>query len=566
LSSQVIEFSEIERAQARARAFRRVFPWLALVCILVVYVIAVLQLHPANFFGYVHDDTIYLSSAHAIADGDGYILPSIPGTPRPWLPVLYPWVLSWVWRWNPSFPANFKDALAVNIFCALVYIALGFAFLRQLGGIKDYEALIIICFCALHPIVLFYGANVVTELPFAALVLGAIVLADKCSRAPRGVTWVVLCGILAGLCSQMRIIGIAIPVGIAIALMLRKHWRQFAIFCFCSGAFLLPLAWHLYRGRAEKSAVESFGWTRTWTYYTSYLGFWRMNFPNSHAVSTIPKNNFATLVRTPSDYLLFPALVPSTFLGIALSAVLTAMILAGIVRQARKHGWKPVHLIVPFYTLIAIIWSFNEDYRFFIPFMPLFMVGYWNELRHLLTMVRKAALKNRPISDRILARVFAVGFVVLTAAILWNYLAPARTMISEIGRARAALLSDKREAYDWIERSTPTDARVIAYDDGSLYLYTGRQAVRPIIFTAADFFEPNELQLALEHMADVAKAVRAGYWMDADDDFHLESSHISQKAVRRENEILRGCPLVFSSADGRVRIYSLACIVHMSIG
>jgi hypothetical protein len=291
-----------------------------------------------------------------------------------------------------------------------------------------------------------------------------------------------------------------------------------------------------------------------------------MNFPNSHAVSTIPKNNFATLVRTPSDYLLFPALVPSTFLGIALSAVLTAMILAGIVRQARKHGWKPVHLIVPFYTLIAIIWSFNEDYRFFIPFMPLFMLGYWNELRHLLTMVRKAALKNRPISDRILARVLAVGFVVLTAAILWNYLAPARTMISEIGRARAALLSDKREAYDWIERSTPTDAHVIAYDDGSLYLYTGRQAIRPIIFTAADFFEPNELQLALEHMADVAKAVRAGYWVDADDDFHLESSHISQKAVRRENEILRDCPLVFSSADGRVRIYSLACIVHMSIG
>src|SRR6266403_1886339 len=84
--------------------------WIALSAVLVGYVFFVVRLRPANFFGFSHDDTLYFSSAKAIAEGHGYILPSVPGTPSATkYPILYPWILSCVWRLNPSFPANISS-------------------------------------------------------------------------------------------------------------------------------------------------------------------------------------------------------------------------------------------------------------------------------------------------------------------------------------------------------------------------------------------------------------------------------------------------------------------------
>src|SRR5271155_438307 len=138
---------------------RRALPWLGLVFILIVYVISVVRLHPTNYFGLTQDDTIYFSSAKALADGHGYVLPSVPETPRATkFPFLYPWILSWVWRWNPSFPANVPDAVGVTVAFGLAYVALAFSFLRRLQDVGSAEALLLTAFCAFQPTVLFYSA------------------------------------------------------------------------------------------------------------------------------------------------------------------------------------------------------------------------------------------------------------------------------------------------------------------------------------------------------------------------------------------------------------------------
>src|SRR5579862_2216695 len=95
---------------------RRAFTWAGLACVLILYVFSVFRLHPPNFFALTQDDTLYFSSAKAIAAGKGYILPSLPGTPPATkYPVLYPWLLSWVWHWNPAFPANISGALGITL-------------------------------------------------------------------------------------------------------------------------------------------------------------------------------------------------------------------------------------------------------------------------------------------------------------------------------------------------------------------------------------------------------------------------------------------------------------------
>src|SRR5580658_1709848 len=157
-------------------SFRRALPWVILAGILVVYVGSILRMHPENFFGMTQDDTIYFSSAKALADGRGYILPSIPGTPPATkYPVLYPWILSWVWRLNPSFPANLSDAIRITIAFGAIFVALTFYFLSSLKGLSDPEALLLTAVCALHPVVLGYSGGVLTDIPFSAVALATMV-------------------------------------------------------------------------------------------------------------------------------------------------------------------------------------------------------------------------------------------------------------------------------------------------------------------------------------------------------------------------------------------------------
>src|SRR6266481_1921816 len=99
-------------SRTSSRSHRRVLPWLGFLYIAIMYVISIVRLNPTNYFGMSEDDSIYFSSAKALSEGKGYILPSVPGAPQATkYPILYPWLLSWVWRWNPSFPANLADAV-----------------------------------------------------------------------------------------------------------------------------------------------------------------------------------------------------------------------------------------------------------------------------------------------------------------------------------------------------------------------------------------------------------------------------------------------------------------------
>ncbi|MFZ0882545.1 MAG: hypothetical protein WAN14_04040, partial [Candidatus Acidiferrales bacterium] len=125
-------------------SYRCTLPWLGLILILALYVISVVRLRPANYFGLTQDDTVYFSSANALAEGQGYILPSVPGTPKAThYPVLYPWILSWVWRLNPSFPSNLTDAAGLTITFGCLFLSAAFLFFRQLNALSDPEALLL---------------------------------------------------------------------------------------------------------------------------------------------------------------------------------------------------------------------------------------------------------------------------------------------------------------------------------------------------------------------------------------------------------------------------------------
>ena len=204
-----------------------VWPWIGLTVILVLHAVAIQRLHPENYFGMHQDDSVYLSSAHSIAEGDGYVLPSVPGTPPATkYPVLYPWMLSWIWRANIPFPANIRTAIAISEFFTLAFGALAFLLLRRFRRINSLEALLLTAACVFHPAVMFLGANIMSDMPFCAFVLAALLLADSAMRPAAGIAKSALSACFTGLSILCRVLGVPVAAGIFISGVLRKSWRQ----------------------------------------------------------------------------------------------------------------------------------------------------------------------------------------------------------------------------------------------------------------------------------------------------------------------------------------------------
>jgi hypothetical protein len=547
---------------------QRVLVCAGMALILFLYVIAVIRLHPANFFGLTGDDAIYFSSAQAIAAGKGYVLPCLPGTPPATkYPVLYPWVLSWVWRWNPSFPANLPVALGFTVTFGLGFLVLTFLFLRRLKGIGEKEALLLTAFCALQPAFLFYSGNLLTDVPFAALALAAMVIADRAMQPTAGKKWSLACGIVVGISMLLRVFGVPLAAGLVLSGILRRAWRQSFVFGASVSPFFVALAWQAIFPVSPLSpvvgaAASSFGWVRIWTYYTSYIGAWKLAVPSAGVFLAMLKNNAGAVIKGPGEYFLDPLFAHRFWWGPFLAVLVAAAVVASTIRQFRNQQWKSIQIVLPFYASLILVWNFADSVRFLLPFLPLFAAGLWLEGKHFLSYVRENVSQGHPWKDRMAAAALGVVVFMSAFAIACCYKDGMRKAIAFESEYRGRLLNSKLQAYSWLHRNSTSKASVIAWEDGSTYLYTGRLALRPFMFTTEELYEPQRVTDDLNHATDVAHAIGAEYWIFAEDDFAFLWGDRPVSVDRRMREIEQVLPLVYRSGDGRVRMYSLSCIQH----
>jgi hypothetical protein len=541
--------------------YRRALPWVGLLCVLALYVISVVRLHPANFFGLTQDDTIYFSSAKALADGQGYILPSVPGTPRATkYPFFYSWILSWVWRWNPSFPGNVADAVGVTVAFGCVFLTAAFLFLRQLNAFNDLEALILTLFCALHPMVRIYSANVLSDIPFAAFALTVFVLSNFALRRNSGVAPAAACGILAGLSMFVRVFGVPVAAGTLVAMLLRREWRKAAVFSACVAPFFAALAYRvLFSAPSQAPAVLSTcstTWQGTWLSYTSYVGMWRIVGAHKGILWPILKQNVIVLLLQPGVYFADPRFIRPSSLGIVFVCVLSAVVFTGIFHLARRTGWQPIHFSLAFYAVPLLFWSYPIAERGLIPFLFFFAAALWADWKHLAGRIWESLDRSQPRTERGVAAMLALILIVFAAGV---GLAQERNsrQISSQSKERGSLFSEKHEVYSWLKANTPPASKVIAYEDVSLFLFTGRQALRPITFSPLAFYDPSMLESEVSCLTAGARAIHAEYWVVSDDDFSIEWTDATAAGVARERQLGNALPELFRSNSGRVRVYGL---------
>ena len=89
----------------------------------------------ADIVGLFHDDGIYVVTARSLAAGTGYRISSLPGSPaQTKYPILYPYLLSWIWKASPAFPANILLLKSFNALIAFAVMLLGYSlFCRYIG-------------------------------------------------------------------------------------------------------------------------------------------------------------------------------------------------------------------------------------------------------------------------------------------------------------------------------------------------------------------------------------------------------------------------------------------------
>ena len=541
---------------------RHVLLGLSVGCILIVYVISALRIHPANFFGLTEDDSIYFSSAKALADGKGYILPSVPGMPTGTkYPIFYPWILSRVWRSNPSFPGNLATAIRLNIAFGCVFVVVTFIFLTQFKSLSNLEALLLTLFCALHPTILLFSGCLLSDIPFAALILAAIVCANGALQREHGMGLAGGSGILAGLAILTRVMGIPIAAGILATSLVRRAWRKAAVFTACAFPFVVGLAKRAISVppiAVTDHTLCSAAWHETYIFYTSYVEHWKLTVAHTGVFWQMLKQNAVLLLLQPGSYFVNPHFTRQITLGIVLAVLLSAATLAGILRLTRGEGYGAIYFALALYVVPILLWMYPLAERFLLPFIPLFAAGLWTEGKNLVTRIRRSLDTFPRGTNEWAASFLMVAVIALGVFIGSSYIKNGRfTMLQS--RLRGSLLSEKLEAYAWLKQKTPTDAKVIAYEDATLFLYSDRQAMRPVILSPAAVFDPSLLDSRLSCIGENARAIQASYWVISDDDFSIEWDEAVREARKREDEIERVLPLVFRSTGGHVRIYELDC-------
>ena len=164
---------------------------------------------------------------------------------------------------------------------------------------------------------------------------------------------------------------------------------------------------------------------------------------------------------------------------------------------------------------------------------------------------------RKPVLDRVISGVLAAGlaWLVLFAAMGYLWHAPRGLLGSH--EARAAVATEKRQAYRWIVENTKESDRFVSYEDAALWLYTGRQALRPMIFSTAAFYRQDKgvLDLDLARFMDTANAIGANYWMVAVDDYQLHSR--PDMIAAHVEPLLLSFPKAFETDAGKVRIYEI---------
>jgi len=126
------------------------------------------QLIVKGVTGVYHDDGIYISTAKAMAQGEGYRQINLPDSPiQSKYPILYPAFLAMIWKIFPSFPDNLQWMQWMSLIMGAIAVAVSYLFFVRFAYFSRAVSAAAVLLCATSPFYLFFCTACLSEIPFA---------------------------------------------------------------------------------------------------------------------------------------------------------------------------------------------------------------------------------------------------------------------------------------------------------------------------------------------------------------------------------------------------------------
>ncbi len=503
--------------------------------------------------GLFHDDGIYAVLAKALSKGMGYRLISLPSAPfQIKYPFIYPYLLSWAWWLNPSFPANIFLLKVANVGLFFVILLLSYAVYRRHTKAGSTDALCYIFLIAGNPSVFSFTNYPLSEMLFLTLVLWGLLFIDRQDQVPASLTRVAGLAIVVALAYLTRAIGVALVLAGILHFLVARRWRALLVYVLSLVILLTPwLVW-------QRSHVADILQSSLLHYYVSYpygspayVLLWSDPLRALHIVWGNIRYVFDSL-----DAMFLLRISP------ALRFWIYPVIGLGVLSSLRRHMtffWT--FLLVYFFLMLTWPW---HPARLLLPLVPVILLFLFRGMQIGESMVaaKVSSLRARR-SLAVFVRLPVISMMFLSVVWLSLYL-PGNTQDSMrlwFGQQTSYGWEGFTETFAWIRQHTKEgDVLATAYDP-MYYLYTGRQAVRPWFYHPETYFYPYgrpvvDLGSAPEIKRELS-VLGVRYLVIDPLDGYAEK----QSAPKLFDELLRSYPEppqeVFVSSDGQHKVYAL---------
>ena len=417
--------------------------------------------------GVFYDDGIYVSTAKALANGQGYRLINLPWEPlQTKYPPLYPAMLALVWKVWPAFPNNLVLMQGLTLVCGGSMIGLCCLYLVRFGYCSRGVAATAIALSLTSSMFLSYCTLTLSEMPFALLSLVALwcleVQNEKRFARPMGQFAL---GLLLSLPFLTRIIGILlIPWGFYLRWRERRPLGWVAL-----GATVAIAPWLIWMLILPHwTGIDS-----VTSYQTNYLTWWYSYLGKAYGWIII-KNLYHLLKGSTliAISLLNNPLIPSWFWPI--NVLFGLGICLGLALDLPNGRVLPGFLLSC--LALFLIWPFVPT-RFLIPILPFLLAYLFKGLWQLLRLIPQR-FHPQGLSCFAVAVLLTANLAVTAMIIKQNH---RHHYPSWSPFAGTVYWASYERVFDWLKKNTQKDEVIVSGLDNMVYLYTGRRAFCPFL-------------------------------------------------------------------------------------
>jgi 4-amino-4-deoxy-L-arabinose transferase-like glycosyltransferase len=509
-------------------------------------------------FGRAHDDSIYVTTAKALATGEGYRIISLPYEPaQTKYPPFYPFLLSLIWRVYPQFPQNLIPMMLLTIGATVGFLALSYRYVVGDGYGTRVQALVAVGLVAINWRTVATVTILYSEMMYALLSVLALYLADEHEKRRGGWVWGALTGVVIGLTFLTRSIGVTLLIALAVYSLVRNRWKQALIPLAVGTAFVIGwLLWcYLNRTTADGANVA---------YYTDYFGHINQVMTSLHSQNNTPKW-LVLLGLLGRNFLMFTIVSPVVvLLGLDYTSAqffgfVCLFVLAGFIRQARQR-LRLLHLYIIFYIGMASVVPFPSYDRYLIPLIPYVLLFLVIEAERLIIIIRSEFVKRGNIVRKLSSALIALALLISVGSVLNNHCSEILRRIRPAPFQKAAKPAPEDvEAIQWINENTNSSEVLVCYHDPVYFLYTGRKVSRSL--PMEEWVDWREERISMEAVENLVfrtlRQDKGRYLVVTSTDFESEDQTGQYQRILRS--IIDSHPdkftPVFNSSDGRSKIF-----------